>query len=132
MFRDNEFRYVVASVALAWAIAIPIGAYEIFVNRADTVLATALAVLAGVAVATGFTLLAIATLEVIMVLSRRVNERLLANAHQRGRQEGHQEGRQEGLLEGRQEERKRTREWYDSLPEEIRDQIAPPPDDATP
>ncbi len=54
-----------------------------------------------------------------MVLSRRVNERLLANAHQRGRQEG------------RQEERKRTREWYDSLPEEIRDQITPPPDDAT-
>ena len=95
-----------------------------------------MAALVGIAIAAGVTLLVVGTVEVIMVLYRRVNKRLLANArqeghqegHREGRKEGHQEGHQEGRQEGRQEERRRVREWYASLPKEIRDQIAPPPE----
>ena len=45
-----------------------------------------------------------------MVLYRRVNERRLAAARE----------------EGREEERRRLREWYDSLPKEFKDQLPPP------
>ena len=47
-----------------------------------------------------------------MVLARRLNERLLAEARQ----------------EGQKEERKRWREWYDSLPKEVKEQLSPPED----
>ena len=110
MFRDNELRYVLASVVLAWTIAISLGAYEIFIDRADTVLETVVAVITGAAAATGLTVLVVATGEVFMVLYRRVNERRLAVARE----------------EGREEERRRLREWYDKLPKEIREQLPPP------
>ena len=60
-----------------------------------------------------------------MVLYRRVNERLLADARKEGRQEGHQEGRQEG----REMTQKLWREWYASQPKEVRDQLSPPPEE---
>ena len=61
MFRDYEIRYVVASVALAWLITILLASYEIFINRSDTGLQTAVASAVGMAVATGITLLLVAT-----------------------------------------------------------------------
>ena len=73
-----------------------------------------MAVVGDMATATGATILLVATLEVFMVLYRRVNERLLANARQEGRQEA------------REEERRRLREWYYSLPQDVRDQLPPP------
>ena len=47
MFRDDEIKYVVASVVLAWIIAVLVGYYEIFINRADSMPATAVAVMIG-------------------------------------------------------------------------------------
>ena len=52
-----------------------------------------------------------------MVLYRRVNERRLAAAREEGREE------ERKRLEG---ERRRLREWYDSLPKEFKDQLPPP------
>ena len=49
-----------------------------------------------------------------MVLYRRVNERLLTDA----RKEGHQAGQETT--------QRRWREWYDSLPQEVREQTPPP------
>ena len=65
------------------------------------------------ATSTGATLLVVATVEVTMVLARRLNERRLAEAKQ----------------EGEDAERKRWREWYYSLPKELRDEHMPPPDE---
>lgn len=115
MFRDDEIKYVVASVAAAWTIAILVGYYETFINRADSVLATVVAVIIGAAGATGFTLLLVGTWEVFSMLARRINERRLAEAHQ----------------EGRKESQKRWREWYAKLPKEVRDQQPPPPEEET-
>ncbi len=117
MFRDDEVRYVVASVLLAWAIAVLIGYYEIFINRADSVSATAVAAIIGAAGATGFTLLLVGTWEVFSMLARRINERRLAEARQEGREE------ERRRLE---EERARLKEWYTNLPQEVKDQWPPP------
>ena len=117
MFRDDEIKYVVASVVLAWIIAVLVGYYEIFINRADSMPATAVAVMIGAASATGFTLLLVGTWEVFSMLARRINERRLAEA------------REEGMEKGREESQKRWREWYAKLPKEIRDQQPPPPED---
>ena len=121
MFRDDEIRYVAASVAVAWTLAILIGCYQVFINVHDTVLETVLAVVVGMATSTGATLLVVATVEVTIVLARRLNERRLAEAKREGRQEGRQEGEDA--------ERKRWREWYYSLPKELRDEHMPPPDE---
>ena len=112
MFRDYEIRYVAASVLVAWTLSALLGAYEIFINTTDTAIETAVAMFLDAAAATGVTVLVVATVEVIMVLYRRVNERLLANARE----------------EGEEKATKRWREWYDSLPKEIRDQLSPPPE----
>jgi type VI protein secretion system component VasK len=117
MFRDDEVKYVVASVVLAWIIAILVGYYEIFINRADSVLATVVSVIIGAAGATGFTLLLVGTWEVFSMLARRINERRLAEAREEGREE------ERKRLE---EERRRLREWYANLPQEFRDQLPPP------
>ena len=114
MFRDDEIKYVVASVVAAWIIAILVGYYEIFINRADSVPATVVAVMIGAAGATGFTLLLVGTWEVFSMLARRINERRLAEA------------REEGVEKGREEERKRLREWYDNLPAEAKEKLPPP------
>ena len=118
MFRDHEIRYVVASVALAWLITILLASYEIFINRSDTGLQMAVASAVGMAVATGITLLLVATWEIVMVLARRLNERRLAEANK----------------EGQKTERKRWQaydkswqDWYDSLPQEVKDQQPPRP-----
>ena len=119
MFRDYELRYVIASVAIAWLITILLAAYEIFINRSDTGLQTAVASAVGMAVATGITLLLVGTWEVFMVLARRLNERRLAEAEKRGQKT----------------ERKHWQDWYDkdwqawydSLPEEVKAQRPPPP-----
>ena len=119
MFRDYEIRYVAASVLIAWALTITLAAYEIFADRTDTVPETAVTVFIGAAASTGVTLLVVATVEVFMVLYRRVNERLLANARE--------EGEEIGVERGQKEADKRWREWYDSLPREDRDRLTPPP-----
>ena len=111
-----------ASVAFAWLIAALLGAYEVFVNLEDTVVGTVVAVATGMAAATGITLLIIATVEVFMVLYRRVNERRLAAA----REEGVEEGIEKGVEKGREEERRRLQEWYANLPQEFRDQWPSP------
>ena len=115
MFRDDEVKYVVASVVSAWIIATLVGYYEIFINRADSVPATVVAVIIGAAGATGFTLLLVGTWEVFAMLARRINERRLAEARE----------------EGRKESQKRWREWYANLPKEVRDQQPPPPAEET-
>ena len=102
--------------------AILLGAYEIFIDRADTLLETVVAVITGAAAATGMTVLIVATGEVFMVLHRRVNERRLAAA----RQEGVEEGIEKGVEKGREEERRRLQEWYANLPQEFRDQWPSP------
>ena len=132
MFRDNELRYVLASVVLAWTIAILLGAYEIFIDRADTVLETVVAVITGAAAATGMTVLVVATGEVFMVLYRRVNERRLAAARQEGVEEGIEKGIEKGMEKGREYERRRLQEWFVNLPKEVRDQLSPPPDEEQP
>ena len=121
MFRDYELRYVIASVAIAWLITILLATYEIFINRSDTGLQTAVASAVGMAVATGITLLLVGTWEVFMVLARRLNERRLADAKE--------EGKEEGREEGRDDERKRWQDWYDSLSDEVKAQQPPPPPD---
>jgi type VI protein secretion system component VasK len=124
VFRDNELRYVLASVLLAWTIAILLGAYEIFVDRADTVLETVVAVITGAAAATGMTVLVVATGEVFMVLYRRVNERRLAAAREEGREE--ERRRLEEEHRRLEEERRQLREWFANLPQEFKDQLPPP------
>ena len=126
MFRDNELRYVLASVLLAWTTAFLLGAYEMFIDRADTVLETVVAVITGAAAATGMTVLVVATGEVFMVLYRRVNERRLAAAREEGVEEGIEKGVEKGREEGREEERRRLQEWYANLPQEFRDQWPSP------
>ena len=112
MFRDYELRYVIASVALAWLITILLATYEIFINRSDTGLQTAVASAVGMAVATGITLLLVGTWEVFMVLARRLNERRLADAKKEADKARHN----------------RWQAWYDNLPEEVKaQQPAPPP-----
>ena len=111
MFRDSETRYVIVSVAVAWVITILLAAYEIFINRSDTGLQTAVASAVGMAIATGITLLLVATWEVFMVLVRRYNARRLADAKK----------------EGQKTERKRWQAWYDSLSEEVKAQQPLPP-----
>ena len=117
MFRDDEVKYVVASVVSAWIIATLVGYYEIFINRADSVPATVVAVMIGAAGATGFTLLLIGTWEVLSMLARRMNERRLAEAREEGREE------ERKRLE---EERERLREWYANLPAEVKEKLPPP------
>ena len=58
-----------------------------------------------------------------MVLARRLNERRLADAKKQGKEEGRKEGRVEGLKTAN----KHWQAWYDSLPEEVREQQSPPP-----
>ena len=130
MFRDYEIRYVVASVALAWLITILLASYEIFINRSDTGLQTAVASAVGMAVATGITLLLVATWEVIMVLVRRLNERRLAEAEKKGREEGLKIASKRLLAYD-----KSWQDWYNNLPQEVKDQQPPrpaPPQDEEP
>ena len=130
MFRDYEIRYVVASVALAWLITILLASYEIFINRSDTGLQTAVASAVGMAVATGITLLLVATWEVIMVLARRLNERRLAEAEKKGREEGLKIASKRLLAYD-----KSWQDWYNNLPQEVKDQQPPrpaPPQDEEP
>ena len=115
MFRDYEVKYVVASVVAAWILTILVGYYEVFINRADSVPATVVAVIIGAAGATGFTLLLVGTWEVLSMLARRINERRLAEARE----------------EGREENQKKWRDWYVNLPKEVRDQQPPPPGEET-
>ena len=129
MFRDNELRYVLDSVLLAWTIAILLGAYEIFIDRADTVLETVVAVITGAAAATGMTVLNVATGEVFMVLYRRVNERRLAVAREEGREEERRRLEEEHRrLEEEhrrlEEERRRLREWYANLAPRVQRPVA--------
>ncbi len=135
MFRDDEIKYVVASVALAWAIAIVLTVYEIFLNRTDSVLQMGVALVAGMAAAVGATLLLLGTWEVFSMLARRINERRLAEARQEGREEERkrlEEEREEERkrLEGErarlEEERARIRNWYANLPPESKEKVPPP------
>ena len=135
MFRDDEIKYVVASVVAAWIIAILVGYYEIFINRADGVPATVVAVIIGAAGATGFTLLLVGTWEVFSMLARRMNERRLSEAREEGREEERkrqeeerkrQEEERKRQEEEREEERRRLREWYANLPAEVKEKLPPP------
>ena len=123
MFRDYELRYVIASVAVAWLITILLATYEIFINRSDTGLQTAVASAVGMAVATGITLLLVGTWEVFMVLARRLNERRLADA----RKEGEELGEKRGEKRADKARHKRWQAWYDNLPDEVKNQQPPPP-----
>ena len=123
MFRDYELRYVIASVALAWLITILLATYEIFINRSDTGLQTAVASAVGMAIATGITLLLVGTWEVFMVLARRLNERRLADA----RKEGEELGEKRGEKRADKARHKRWQAWYDNLPDEVKNQQPPPP-----
>ena len=124
MFRDYEIRYLATSVLVAWILTIALAAYEIFANRTDTVPETGVAVYMGAAASTGVTLLVVATVEVFMVLYRRINERLLADARQEGEEKERE--RLQGERDRLQAERDRLREWYYSLPRDVRDQLPPP------
>ena len=130
MFRDDEIKYVVASVALAWAITVLIGYYEIFINRADSVPATVVAAVIGAAGATGFTLLLVGTWEVFSMLARRMNERRLGEAREEGIEIGMEKGIEKGIEigveKGREYERERLREWYANLPPESKEKVPPP------
>ena len=110
MFKDHETAYVVASVSLAWIFTILLAAYEIGFNTADSKLETTVAIAYGVAAAAGLTLLAVGTFEMIMVLARRREQRLLEQARRE--------------LE---EVEKRWKAWYDSLPDEVKKNQPPPP-----
>ena len=112
MFKDHETAYVVASVGLAWIFTILLAAYEIGFNTKDTNLETTVAIAYGVAAAAGLTLLTVGTFEVIMVLARRREKRLLEQARR----------------EAQEEEAKRWKAWYDSLPDEVKKTQPPPPD----
>ena len=115
MFRDYEIRYVIVSVLVAWLITMLLATYEIFIDRSDTGLETAVASVVGMAIATGITLLLVGTWEVFMVLVRRYNKRRL------------EEARQEGKEEGLKISNKRWQAWYDSLSEEFKAQQPLPP-----
>ena len=112
MFKDHETAYVVASVSLAWIFTILLATYEIGFNTADSELEATVAIAYGVAAAAGLTLLTIGTFEVIMVLARRREKRLLEQARR----------------EAQEEEAKRWKAWYESLPDEVKKNQPPPPD----
>ena len=114
MFKDHETAYVVASVSVAWLITILLSAYEIGIKTTDTRLETTVAVAYSVAAAVGITLLAVGTFEVVMVLARRREQRLLEQAEEARREKEAVE--------------KRWKTWYDSLPEEVRKNQPPPPE----
>ena len=117
MFRDYETRYVIVSVAVAWLITILLAAYEIFINRSDTGLQTAVASAVGMAIATGITLLLVATWEVFMVLVRRYNARRLADAKKEGKEEGLKIANKRWQAYDQS-----WQDWYDNLPQEVKDQ----------
>ena len=112
MFKDHETIYVAASVSLLWLFTLALAAYEIGLNRADSGLETVVAISYGVGAAVGLTLLTVGTFEVIMVLAKRLEKRLMEQARQ----------------EAKEEVEKRWKAWYESLPEEIKKNQPPPPD----
>lgn len=111
VFRDHETSYVVASVSVAWISTVLLLAYEIGIKTTDTKLETTVAVAYGVAAAVGLTLLTVGTFEVIMVLARRREQRLLEQARRE-----------------KEEVEKRWKAWYDGLPDEVKKNQPPPPD----
>ena len=111
MFKDPETAYVFASVCLAWIFTILLATYEIGLNTSDSKLETTVAIAYGVAAAVGITLLTVGTYEVIMVLARRREQRLLEQARHE-----------------REELQKRWKAWYERLPEEVRKNQPPPPE----
>lgn len=110
VFKDHETAYVVASVSLAWVFTILLAAYEIGFNTTGTNLETTVAIAYGVAAAAGLTLLTVGTFEVVMVIARRREQRLLEQARRE-----------------REEVEKRWKAWYDSLPDEVKKTQPPPP-----
>ena len=56
-----------------------------------------------------------------MVLARRLNERLLAEARRKGFEEG--------FKQGMKAEHQRWMAWYNKLPQEFRDKYPPPGED---
>ena len=116
MFKDHETAYVVASVSLAWIFTVLLAAYEVGIKTSDSKLETTVAAAYGVAAAVGITLLTVGTFEVIMVLARRREKRLVEQA------------REEGRREALEEAEKRWKAWYESLPDEVKKNQPPPPD----
>ena len=112
MFKDHETAYVTASVSLLWLYTIALAAYEIGFNRTDSDLETAVAVAYGVGAAVGLTLLTVGTFEIIMVLAKRFEKRLLERVRR----------------EAKEEANKRWKAWYEGLPDEVKKTQPPPPD----
>ena len=112
MFKDHETAYVVASVSLAWIFTVLLAAYEVGIKTSDSKLETTVAAAYGVAAAVGITLLTVGTFEVIMVLARRREKRLVEQARR----------------EAQEEESKKWKAWYESLPDEVKKNQPPPPD----
>ena len=111
MFKDHETAYVVASVSVAWLFTVLLSVYEIGIKTTDTKLETTVAVAYGVAAAVGLTLLTVGTFEVIMVLAKRLEKRLMEQARK----------------EAKEEVEKQWAAWYASLPDEVKKNYPPPP-----
>ena len=112
MFKDHETAYVAASVSLLWLFTLALAAYEIGFNDSESVLETVVAIAYGVEAAVGLTLLTVGSFEVVMVLARRREKRLVEQARR----------------EAKEAVQKRWKAWYQSLPDEVKNTQPPLPD----
>lgn len=91
VFRDDEAKYLVASVVIALCVVGWTAWYEIAHVNSDSILDTVTAIGQGISVAVAVAILSLASWEAAMVVARRINERRDRAKVEEGRQQTHQE-----------------------------------------
>ena len=111
MFRENDAKYLLASVAVAFIGSILSAVYEVSVVTGDTSWQTAIAILKWHGVIIPVTIYIIAIFEVLRVIA----DRIIARRREKDREEGRQAGFQAGFQEGRQEVRELMLAAFDQM-----------------
>ena len=115
MFRDSDFRYLVASVTIVLILTALAVSYEIGYITGDSWFETIIAVIRLQGAIVPVTLIFLATWEVSKVIA----DRIIARNRERIRQEAREEGRKQG----REEMRKEILQQIEGLPEDVRCRI---------
>ena len=115
MFRDSDFRYLVASVTIVLILTALAVSYEIGYITGDSWFETIIAVIRWQGAIVPVTLIFLATWEVLKVIA----DRIIARNRERIRQEGREEGRKEIIrqLEGLPEDVRRRIPFLSDLSE---------------
>jgi hypothetical protein len=111
MFRDSDFRYLVASVTIVLILTALAVSYEIGYITGDSWFETIIAVIRWQGAIVPVTLIFLATWEVFKVIA----DRIIARNRERIRQEAHEQGREEM--------REEIIRQLEGLPEDVRRRI---------